>query len=117
MTPKARSMHLLRNQGYLVGNVEMWIPIPGQQHKVTKDLFGFADLIATGHGENWLIQVTSKANISTRIKKIIACSDAKRWLEIPTNRIAVHGWYKAKKPILGRRWIDVRREVSMADFT
>ena len=63
------------------------------------DLFGIWDFLAVGMGETIAVQVTSKSNISSRIKKIqesdhiAACRDAGWQLE-------VHGWWKNKS----NRW-------------
>jgi hypothetical protein len=63
------------------------------------DLFGIWDFLAVGNGETIAVQVTSKSNVSSRIKKIedsehiAACREAGWQLE-------VHGWFKNKS----KRW-------------
>ena len=58
-----------------------------------KDLFGIFDILAIGQGETIAIQLTSKSNMFTRIKKI---SESPMLPEIIRSgwRILVIGWYK-----------------------
>jgi len=79
----------LREQGYLVATVEHYNSFTRRKH----DLFGCIDLLAIGNGETLAIQVTSRSNMSARIKKIqdnLALPEMLRskW------RIIVHGWDK-----------------------
>jgi len=109
-SPKARSMELMRSEGYMVADVEKRLPIPGLF--ITRDLFGFGDILASGNGENVIVQTTSAANISTRINKIDESEAAQRWLFISNNRIEVHGW--AKRKIRGQKkvyWECVRKNI------
>jgi hypothetical protein len=58
-----------------------------------KDLFGIFDILAIGNGETVAIQLTSKSNMSTRIKKI---SESPMLPEVLRSnwRVLVLGWYK-----------------------
>jgi len=89
MTPSQRTTKHLREQGYLVATVEHYNSFTRRKH----DLFGCIDLLAIGNGETLAIQVTSRSNMSARIKKIqdnLALPEMLRskW------RILVHGWDK-----------------------
>lgn len=89
MTPSQRTTKHLREQGYLVATVEHYNSFTRRKH----DLFGCIDLLAVGNGETLAIQVTSRSNMSARIKKIednLALPEMLRskW------RILVHGWDK-----------------------
>ena len=89
MTPSQRTIKHLREQGYLVATVEHYNSFTRRKH----DLFGCIDLLAIGNGETLAIQVTSRSNMSARIKKIednLALPEMLRskW------RILVHGWDK-----------------------
>ena len=89
MTPSQRTTKHLREQGYLVATVEHYNSFTRRKH----DLFGCIDLLAIGNGETLAIQVTSRSNMSARIKKIednLALPEMLRskW------RIIVHGWDK-----------------------
>jgi len=89
MTLSQRTTKHLREQGYLVATVEHYNSFTRRKH----DLFGCIDLLAIGNGETLAIQVTSRSNMSARIKKIqdnLALPEMLRskW------RIIVHGWDK-----------------------
>jgi hypothetical protein len=116
---KAKSMKLLRNQGYLVADVEHRLPFTqGRKFGFRQDLFSFGDLLAIraevigadiyplkGEGPrsfhrdavNLIVQVCRKQDMKERIRKIRSLEAHRVWLSIPCNRIAVHGWYQ-KKP-------------------
>ena len=89
MTLSQRTTKHLREQGYLVATVEHYNSFTRRKH----DLFGCIDLLAIGNGETLAIQVTSRSNMSARIKKIqdnLALPEMLRskW------RILVYGWDK-----------------------
>lgn len=88
MTPTARSLNLLRRQGWLVAIVERWLP----HTKIRVDLFGFADLLGIRGPETVAVQVTTSDHAAARVTKIQNCPAAKVWLESPTRKILVHGW-------------------------
>jgi hypothetical protein len=58
-----------------------------------KDLFSIFDILAIGNGETVGIQITSKSNMSSRIKKI---SESEYLPELVRSgwKILVLGWYK-----------------------
>ncbi len=58
-----------------------------------KDLFSLFDILAIGNGETVAIQLTSKSNMSARVKKI-ANSDILPELLKAKWRILVIGWFK-----------------------
>ncbi len=59
-----------------------------------------------------LVQTTTTANQAARFKKILASTEARRWLQAG-NRISVHGWHKSAKT---NRWQVTEREVTLADW-
>jgi hypothetical protein len=61
--------------------------------KRKKDLFSIFDILAIGNGETVGIQITSKSNMSSRIKKISE-SDFLPELVRSNWKILVLGWYK-----------------------
>ena len=93
MTPTGLSLALLRKAGYAVDIVERWLKIPGKN--VRRDLFHCIDLIAVRSGESGVlgVQVTSLANVSTRIVKAKQQPELRTWLAAG-NRFEVHGWTK-----------------------
>lgn len=91
----ARSMKMLREQGYMAQVVEKWLPIPGK--KIRQDLFGFIDILAVHvtTGEVLAIQVTSRSggNVSARVKKI-QDSDKVAPLLLARWKILIYAWGK-----------------------
>lgn len=87
----ARSVAHYRELGYLVATVEHYNSFTKRKH----DLFGCIDLLCIGNGETIAIQVTSKANLSARKRKI---EEAEAYPEMLRSgwRIVLHGWYKDK---------------------
>lgn len=94
MTPMAMSLDYLRKMGYYAEPVEHRPYIPDgqgrQKFPITKDLFGFADIIAL-KTHVLLVQTTSRSNTSARMKKIQA-SEAFEWCKRAGMLIHVHGW-------------------------
>lgn len=97
LTP--RSIAWLRERGYVVGNVEKWIP----QIRQRKDLFGFIDLLAVRGDETLGVQVTSAANAASRMTKAKAKPEYAAWMN--GRRFVVHAW---KRPCKTRRTWELR---------
>lgn len=104
-------MKRLRDQGYLVADVEYRLPFsPGKRlFGERKDLFGFGDLLAVHEGDsvrrpgawsepvNVIVQVCRKQDVKAHIQKIRSIEAHRIWLSIPCNRIIVHGWYQKRE--------------------
>jgi predicted RecB family endonuclease len=90
MTPSQRTVKHLREQGYMVANVETYNYFTKRRH----DLFGVIDILAIGNGETLAVQVTSKSNMSARIRKIEESEALPEMLRSGW-RVIVHGWWKA----------------------
>lgn len=90
MTPSQRTIKHLKDQGYMVANVETYNAFTRRKH----DLWGCIDILAIGNGETLAVQVTSKSNMSARIKKI---EDSEALPEMLRSgwRVIVHGWWRA----------------------
>lgn len=84
-----RTITLMESRGYICDTVESYNAFT----KRKKDLFGVFDILAIGNGETIAIQLTSKSNMSTRIKKI---SESPYLAEVIRSgwRILVIGWFK-----------------------
>jgi len=89
MTPSQRTVAHLRKLGYQTANVESFNYFTKRKH----DLYGCIDILAIGNGETLAVQVTSKSNMSARIKKI---EESEALLEMLRSgwRVIVHGWWK-----------------------
>lgn len=102
-TLTSRSLAILRKRGMAADISERWIPAPKPFRPTRKDLFGFADVVAIDSGGTQLVQVTSRGNVSARVKKIRETIEEAGWSDLfwnnPSVTIVVHGWYKK-----GHRW-------------
>lgn len=86
-SPTVRSLALLRARGYLCKVVEHWNAHAG----IRQDLWG-ADILAVKQGEPpLLVQTTTQANQSARIKKLQALPSTTFLLRAGWE-IHVHGW-------------------------
>ena len=66
ISPTMRSLKRLRADGYLCQVVEHW----NQWARVRQDLFGFIDILAIRDGEILAVQACTRADISSRARKI-----------------------------------------------
>ena len=89
MTPSQRTIKHLKDQGYMVANVEHYNNFTKRRH----DLFGYIDILAIGNGETLAVQVTSKSNMSSRIRKIEESEALPEMLRSGW-RVIVHGWWR-----------------------
>jgi len=84
-----RTVALFTEKGYKCTVVESYNSFTRRK----KDLFGIFDVLAVGEGQTIGIQITSKSNMSARVKKI---EESEFLPEIIGAgwRIIVIGWYK-----------------------
>ena len=82
-------MALFESRGYKCEVVESYNSFT----KRKKDMFGILDMVAIGNEETLGIQMTSKSNMSSRIKKI---QESNYFVELLRSkwRIIVIGWFK-----------------------
>jgi len=84
-----RAIAIYKNKGYICDTVESYNSFT----KRKKDLFTIFDVVAVGNKETVGIQLTSKSNMSARIRKITE-SDALPYLLSAGWRVVVLGFYK-----------------------
>ena len=91
----ARTVALLASRGYKCDICESYNAFTRRK----KDLFHIFDILAIGNGETIGVQITSKSNMSSRIKKI---SESEYLPELIRSkwRILVIGWYQ----LPNKRW-------------
>lgn len=94
-TFNARSVHYLRDLGYMVDVVEKVIPYT----KFKKDLFGCFDILAVGKGSIRFVQVTSRSNAASRRAKVRNNESYPLIREMENATVELHLWRK-----IGRRW-------------
>ncbi len=89
MTPTARTLGLLRAEGYIVAVAEAWLPHVNRR----RDLFGFADVAAVHPhlAGPLLVQVTTADHLANRRQKVQASPAARLWIRCG-GRIELHGW-------------------------
>jgi len=84
-----RTVALLKERGHMCDICESYNSFTRRK----KDLFSIFDILAIGNGETVGVQITSKSNMSSRIKKI---SESEYLPEhVRSNwKILVLGWFK-----------------------
>lgn len=115
MSPTARTLAYVRQQGGLAQVVERW----NQYARRRVDLWGFIDVLVLDDSPGVLgIQATTTGNVSHRLAKLREeCGPAMaKWLAAG-NRLAVFGW--SLKGARGKRktWTLTERVVTPADLT
>lgn len=107
-SPTSRSTAHLRTLGYCVAKVEQRLPIPGKF--VTKDCFGWGDLLAVHQTLGIaLVQTTSGSNLAARLTKAKGIAGPLiAWLTAG-GKLLAHGW--AKRGPRGQPKVWTLREV------
>lgn len=97
-SPTQRSLKKLREEGYLAEVVEKRLP----RVFITKDLYGFLDILAIRPGEILGVQTTSAGNVAARLTKI---REHENYAAVVASgmRVVVHGWNRPTKT--RRRWV------------
>ena len=90
-SPTARSLALLRADGWHAEVVEQNVRIPGRTFK--RDLWGFTDILALRGGDILAVQTTSATNVAARIRKITD-SPLLAAVRAANIMVHVHGWRK-----------------------
>lgn len=110
VTPTQRSLKYLRSQGYLCAVVERRVPYI----RCTQDLWGIGDILAVKGDppDRVLVQCTTGANLSHRIRKIMA-NERLSTITASGIRVEVHGWRRLKVKRGGKayRWELDKREI------
>ena len=112
-SPTARTLALLREQGWDVENRQTWLP----RAKRFRDAWGFADLEAMHPASPGvlLVQVTTGTNHAARKRKILAEPRARLALQC-RNRIQVISWRLWHRGRPRPRWEPRVEELTLADF-
>jgi hypothetical protein len=123
-------MQYFKKAGFIVARVEQRLHMPGRPFPVTRDAFGFGDLLVAHHDPKVtaLVQVTATGDMNRRIRKIggtpadasnekqaaeaeIARHNAAIWLAAG-NKIIVHGWAKRGPRGKQKRWTLTEQEIT-----
>jgi hypothetical protein len=108
MTPTARTLNILRRDGYTAGVVERWLP----RCNIRVDLFGCIDLLAIRPGEPVLaIQATSGSNHAARVAKSKAEPRLQTWLAAG-GRFEIWSWSKRGERGKRKTWALRREEIA-----
>lgn len=100
MSPTARTLAWLREQGYAAEVVERHNHFSGKKH----DLFGCLDIVAIQGPLTIGIQATSGANVAARVAKIKLLAGARSWLDGGRRELWVVGWRKYKSAVDKKYW-------------
>lgn len=110
-TPTARALEDIRKQGFTAEVVERRLP----KCFITKDFFGFADIIYCTGLSIVALQVTGGTNHATRRAKIIAEPRARVWLNAGG---LIELWTYNKQGARGeeKKWVCRKEEIVVGDF-
>lgn len=97
-----RTMRRLEGRGYTCQVVESWNSFA----RVRQDLFGILDILAVGQGRTLGVQVTSRTNVSSRVRKILDSPVLPELLAAGWT-VEVWGWEKVKNRWVLGRVVDV----------
>lgn len=92
-TPSAKTINTLKNDGYIVANVEKVIP----RCFIKQDLYGFIDILAI-HKQTFKmlgLQTTSRSNHNARLDKALSLKNLYYWLMTGAS-FQVWSWGKYK---------------------
>jgi hypothetical protein len=103
MSPTARTLRLLRAEGWAAEVVERWLP----GANVRRDLFGCVDVVAVRPGEILGVQCCTAGDVSKRARKARAGPGLRAWLGAGC-AFEVWGWAK-RGPRGGRKVWQVRK--------
>ena len=92
MSPTARTLKQLRDDGWLCQVVEHWNSFA----KIRQDLFGFIDILAVREGQTLGIQVTTERNASARRSKMLDTESHLRAFLRGGNLVQLWTWQKRK---------------------
>jgi hypothetical protein len=107
-SPTKRTLAHLRKLGYVADIVERRLP----GCFITRDLFGFADILAIHPGERviLLVQTTSRDHLAERLRRVRACPALLTLLAAGV-RVEIWGWAKRNG-----RWQAARVAVRPGDL-
>ena len=111
-SPTARTLALLRKEGYVAQVVERWVP----QARKRVDLFGCVDVLAMRATDKGVlgVQATSASNLAARVTKALAEPRLLTWLSAG-NRFLLHGWALKGKAGARKLWQVNVREIRRED--
>ena len=92
MSPTARTLKQLRDDGWLCQVVEHWNSFA----KIRQDLFGFIDILAVREGQTLGIQVTTESNAAARRSKMLDTESHLRAFLRGGNLVQLWTWQKRK---------------------
>jgi len=105
-SPTARTLQLLRSEGWLPQVVERYLP----HARVRQDFLGFADVLAIRPGDGILaVQCTTSSHASNRLHKAQQLPALRTWLECGF-RFEVWGWQ-----MRGKRWTVHKEALTLED--
>jgi hypothetical protein len=113
MTPTARTLALLRAEGWTAQVVERW----NAHARIRQDLFAAFDVVAIRADVAGVlgVQCTSGSNVAARVRKLLDNPAVAVWLQAG-NSAAVWGW--ARRGPRGKRktWSVLRRAITLDDL-
>lgn len=108
----ALTRQALEKLGFTVGKVEQRLPMPGRPFGLTRDLFGFADLMAFKPGRVLLVQATDHTSFSAHVKKIEAEPRALAFLQAAYPHTQVELWTWGIRMVKNKKGTKIRRRTA-----
>ena len=105
LNPRAKKQ--LEKLGYTVEKVEYWNSFAFRRI----DFLGVGDLIALKEGEALIVQVTSRANISSRRNKALASDKLKLWLTVAGCDFIIMGFDKKENGRWRSKTVDINNNL------
>ena len=115
-SPTARTLEVLRDEGWIAAVVEHWNP----HARCRQDLFGFIDVLAIWGPNTLAVQATSGANHANRRAKLLSEKlrpTVRGWLNGGTRSLEVWSW--AKRGARGERkvWQCRKEPIRLEDLS
>ena len=112
LTPDQLTKRNFHDRGYRIVKVEHYLYIPGQTVQKKRDFLSIYDFIAMGEEDTIAVQTTSKANFSSRRKKMLSSQTFAWWTsEKAKRRSILQGWYKENG-----KWYVKEEELTMQEW-
>ena len=120
MSPSARTLKVLRDQGFMVGVVERFNRFGGK-FGIRQDLFNLFDLAAAKEGEG-IIGVQCGVGSGHQAHKRKICEEhrdnAEKWLKAG-GRILIYSWRKLKTKRGSKKyhWVPIVEEITLENLS
>ena len=114
MLPQQRTADVLKDIGFVGGNVEQTIRLSGGR-VFKRDLMGCIDQVYVRGDVTLAIQSTTRSNAAARTAKSVEEPRLRRWLDGGGRSFEVWGWRKITRNLPRPKWVPQITRVSLRD--